>query len=109
MIRMRMVLPLIVFSPFWVCAQPPVLNEDISPTYFQAVSYPLPARLQRVQGTVVVKVTLDSHGNVTAAVPVSGAKALIDDSIAASKKWRFKPNSEKAAVIVFHFKIEGLC
>ncbi len=86
-----------------------VLNETIKPLYFEALTYPLAARLTHVQGVVVVRVKFDDEGKVTWSTAVSGAKSLIPDCIANSKKWIFQPNAEKAAVIVYNFKIEGLC
>lgn len=86
-----------------------VLNESIKPVYFEPLVYPLVARLQRVQGAVVLRVTLGEGGKVVAATAISGAKALLVDCVSNAKKWRFQQNAERSAVIVYHFKIEGLC
>jgi TonB family protein len=86
-----------------------VLDDEIKPRYFETLTYPLAARLTHVQGAVVVRVKLDDKGKVVSSIAVSGAKNLIQDCISNSKKWRFRPNPEKAAVIVYEFRIEGLC
>jgi TonB family protein len=86
-----------------------VLNEDIKPLSFETLEYPLAARLTRVQGVVVVRVTFNEEGRVTESRAVSGPKSLIADCLANSKKWRFQPNSAQTAVIIYQFRIEGLC
>lgn len=87
----------------------PVFNEDLSPVYFEAFNYPLKARLSHIEGVVVVRATLDDEGRVVASEAVAGPKALIEDCLLNAKKWLFKPNTSKRAVIVYLFRIEGLC
>jgi hypothetical protein len=58
---------------------------------------------------VVVRVTLDQDGRVRDSAAISGPESLIADCIANSKKWRFQAGSGKTAVILYQFKIEGLC
>ncbi len=86
-----------------------ILDEQIKPFYFENLLYPLAARLTHVQGVVVVRVTLGEDGRIVSSQALSGAKSLIADCIANSKKWRFQPSSAKTAIIVYDFKIEGLC
>ena len=86
-----------------------ILNESIRTQHFEDLAYPLAARLTHVQGIVVVRVQLDDEGRVTTATAISGPKALISGSIANAGKWRFQPNSERAAVIIYRFKFDGLC
>lgn len=63
-----------------------------------------------VQGAVVVKVTLDDDGKVASAFAISGNKTLIPDTLANAKRWRFKSNPQKSAVIVYEFRLtEGTC
>jgi hypothetical protein len=58
----------------------------------------------------VVKVTLDGDGRVVESTAISGAKYLIPECLANSKKWLFRPNANKAAVIVYNFRIiNGFC
>lgn len=89
--------------------EPIIFNESITPLFFETVAYPLTARLRRVQGTVVVRVRLDGDGKVLASAAISGTKSLISDCVENAKKWRFKPNAERAAIVIYRFKIEGLC
>ena len=86
-----------------------VLDDMIKPLYFETLNYPLTARLNHVQGAVVVRATLDDQGNVVFSEAMSGAKSLIPDCLSNSKRWRFQSNREKTTVIVYRFKIEGLC
>lgn len=86
-----------------------VLNESIKPVFFEPMVYPLAARLQRVQGVVVIRVMLGDGGKVVAATAISGAKSLLVDCVSNAEKWRFQQTGERCAVIVYYFKIEGLC
>jgi hypothetical protein len=57
-----------------------------------------------------VKVTLDAEGRVVESTAISGARYLIPDCLTNSKKWLFRPNANKDAVIVYNFRIiNGLC
>ena len=62
---------------------------------------------QRIQGVVVVRVRLDDAGGVTDAVALSGADALVRDCLENVKKWRFEPNAQKSAVVIYKFGMPG--
>jgi Gram-negative bacterial TonB protein C-terminal len=90
--------------------QEPVRDEDVKVGHFEDMKYPLTARLAPVQGVVVVKVRLDEEGSVMESTAISGAKYLIPDCLANSRKWRFQPNLSRSAVIIYNFRIiNGLC
>lgn len=77
---------------------------------FEDLTYPGIARTTRVQGIVVIKAEIDEKGNVITASALTGLKPLIADCLANVKKWKFKPNSGKSAIIVYEFKLdEGAC
>jgi TonB family protein len=86
-----------------------IFNEEIKPLSVAPLDYPLAARLTRVQGVVVVRMTLGEDGRVLDSGAISGPEKLVAECIANSKKWRFQPNQGRAAVIVYQFKLEGLC
>lgn len=86
-----------------------VYDENVSVVSFEDMTYPAMAISGRVEGVVVVAVTLNDEGKVTAASAISGHKLLIPDSLFNAKRWTFKPNAQKRAVIVYDFKIEGIC
>jgi hypothetical protein len=86
-----------------------IANETIKPVFFESLSYPLSARLTRVRGIVVVHVKLDEGGKVKTARAISGPKALVRDCITNALKWRFELNATRSVVIVYDFRIEGLC
>jgi TonB family protein len=74
------------------------------------LAYPPVARLARVQGIVVIKVTFNDQGEVTSASAIAGRRTLIPHFLANAKKWRFKPGAQKSAVIVYQFKLDdGAC
>jgi TonB family protein len=86
-----------------------VPDEDISVTSFAEMGYPTIARVARIQGMVVVHLDLDTQGRVRTARVVSGPKLLVGDVLVNARKWAFKPNATKAAVLVYDFRVDGLC
>jgi TonB family protein len=86
-----------------------VIDKDMIVSQFEEVAYPPLALTARVQGTVVVRVKLDKDGKIVAAEALSGHPLLTIASIAGAKKMEFQPNTEKAAVIIFHFRLADLC
>jgi len=84
-----------------------VKDEDTRIIDSADLKYPPLARQTRTQGVVVVRVKLDSDGRVVEAHAVSGHALLMPDSIANAKKWRFQPNAQRAAVIVYNFRMPG--
>jgi TonB family protein len=72
--------------------------------------YPALARAARRESTVVVQVKLDDDGKVVTARAISGSKMLIPDTLSNIRKWRFHPNSNKTAFVIYEFHlVEGKC
>ncbi len=75
-------------SPLVVAAgrEPPVPVRTVAP------DYPRELRNQGISGVVMVKVTIDEQGNVTAtAVSKSSNEGFNNFAMDAVKKWKFKP------------------
>lgn len=86
------------------------LDEDISVASFEEMGYPVRGLLDGVEGDVVVKVKLDERGKVVLATGFCGSRALTNDALANAKKWQFRPNTAKTAVIIYEFRFaEGTC
>ena len=87
-----------------------MFDEKVKLVDFEEIDYPPAARKANVQGTVVIQVRLDDEGHVAGASALSGSPLLIPDALANAKKWTFKPNIYKGAVIVYEFQlIPGPC
>jgi uncharacterized lipoprotein len=87
-----------------------VYDEDARVMSAAALNYPPQVITLRLHGAVVVSVTLGSHGEVVTATAVSGPPFLIPSCLASAKNWKFGPNPQKRAVIVFEFRFgEGTC
>jgi TonB family protein len=84
-------------------------DRDITVLSFESMRYPPLARVANVQGLVVVRVTLDRGGKVTDAHALSGPSHLVSATVENLRKWRFEPNAENAAIIVYDYRIVGLC
>jgi TonB family protein len=81
-----------------------VKDSDMTVSEFEDIGYPPLARQTRTQGVVVVRVRLDKDGKVTDAVALSGSEYLTSASVANAKKWRFQPNAQRAAILVYNFR-----
>jgi TonB family protein len=87
-----------------------VNDKDIKVVDFEDLRYPAPARATHSEGVVVVKLTLNDHGDVSDAVALSGANSLLQDTVLNARKWRFKPNTQNTIILVYNFRIlDGLC
>ncbi len=86
-----------------------IADKNIKVVSFEDLSYPAVAGSANIQGVVVVRVKLDDRGEVLDAVAMSGSPILVHASVENAKKWRFEPNSQKAVIIVYNFRIEGTC
>lgn len=87
-----------------------IIDDDaVKVVDFQEMRYPVPARLSHIEGLVVVRLTLNSKGEVVKAIAMSGPKLLIADVLENVKMWRFRPNAQGSAIIVYNFRIRGLC
>jgi hypothetical protein len=84
-----------------------ISNRDMSLLHFVELDYPKLANQALVQGVVVVRAKLDDNGSVVEARALSGAELLIPASVENAKKWRFRPNQEKEAVIIYNFSVDG--
>jgi TonB family protein len=83
---------------------PTVNDKDMIVSDFEDIGYPPLARQTRTQGVVVIRVRLGKSGAVTDAVALSGSDLLITASVANAKKWRFQPNAQGTAIIVYNFR-----
>ena len=88
-------------------SNPTISSRDSRVVDFEDMRYPPLARTARIQGVVVIRVTLDDAGRVKNADALSGPALLVEDSLANVRKWRFQPNPEKSAVAVYHFEMPG--
>ena len=93
-----------------VHAQNGTADYDVRIVNFADLQYPSLAQQARVQGAAVVQVKLDDQGGVTDAVAISGSPLLTSPALNNVKKWRFRPNEHKSAIVVYNFIfLEGRC
>jgi TonB family protein len=53
--------------------------------------YPQEAKDARIQGDVILRVTIDPKGNVSQVKPISGHPLLMQSAMDAVKQWKYKP------------------
>jgi TonB family protein len=103
---------LMTLGSFGYCFSTPdtaIYDKDMRVIDFEDLKYPAIAHSAHIEGVVVIRVELDDEGKVAEALPISGTESLIISALANAKKWRFEPNSKRAAVLVYDFRIEGFC
>ena len=60
-------------------------------TWHVAAEYPRMARLRRIQGIVILQVTVDRQGEVSDVSVLRSTEALDEAAIAAVRRWRYEP------------------
>lgn len=87
-----------------------VYDEDVGVISAAALDHSAEISTLRIQGVVVVSVTLGSHGEVVTATAVSGPAFVIPNCLISAKKWRFARNPQMRAFIIFEFRMgHGTC
>jgi TonB family protein len=71
----------------------------------EAPAYPPEAKARRIQGTVVVVLTIDPEGKVATGKAISGPPELQDCALAYAKAWEFEPAKVKGKPMWARFKL----
>jgi len=89
---------------------PTMGNGDVRIISFERLRYPSAALAEFAQGVVVVRANLDRDGAVAEASAVSGSALLAPAAVENVKRWRFEPNTQRTAVVVYNFQLpSGAC
>jgi TonB family protein len=72
---------------------------------FEDLRYPALASAARIHGVVVVQVKLDEEGEVIEASAIAGHPMLVPECLANVRKWRFRPNPQSSAIVVYLFRL----
>jgi TonB family protein len=72
---------------------PPILISRVEPVY------PLLAKVEKVQGTVVLHILINKEGRVERIEVMSGDPKLVQAAVEAVRQWRYKPATIGGAVI----------
>jgi len=78
---------------------PPVLTHRVSPTYSPE------AKSERVQGRVLLEVTIDTAGNVTDLEIQRGIAGLNVSSVDAACCWKFKPATRNGQPVSVYYQV----
>ena len=84
---------------------PTMGNGDVRIISFERLRYPSAALAEFAQGVVVVRANLDRDGAVAEASAVSGSALLAPAAVENVKRWRFEPNTQRTAVVVYNFSV----
>ena len=87
-----------------------IYDEDVEFVNAAPMEYPPELLHSGVLGTALIKVSIGEDGGVVGASPVAGNPWLIPRCVSNARKWRFKPNPQKSAIIVYEFRQgDSLC
>lgn len=87
-----------------------IYDEDVKSVGEAAIDYPPLAKMARIRGIVVVKVTLDHKGRVVAASAITGHPLLSRACLPNANEWKFQPSHQKGAIIIYEFRLgESFC
>jgi TonB family protein len=87
-------------------------KDETTVEVLEGMRYPPLARTAHVEGRVVVQVKLNDSGGVVSASAMPSEKVvamLIPDAVSNARKWRFHPNPNKVAEIVYEFQLLNEC
>lgn len=87
-------------------------EDETTVEVLEGMHYPTLARTAHVEGRVVVHVKLNDRGGVVSASAMRSEKVvamLIPDALLNARKWRFHPNPNKVAEIVYEFQLLSEC
>ncbi len=107
------VLGCLATSEAWLKIEHPPMGETVSDSDMQALNfdedfrYPPLANQARIGGVVVLEVNLGKDGKVKETVPLLGHPMLFTACMLSVQKWRFRPNAQKKAIIVYDFRLDG--
>lgn len=88
-------------------AQEPIPDALVRVSKPLPLEYPEMARAAKVEGVVVVEVTVGSGGHVDATRVLSGHSQLAPSAEANARKWSFEPNGPPRVVLVYAFDLDG--
>lgn len=71
----------------------------------EAPDYPTDAKAQRIQGIVVVALTIGTDGKVTSAKALSGPQELQACAVNYAKAWEFEPAKSNGKAVPARFKL----
>jgi hypothetical protein len=116
MIRTRIIFVVLLSVLFVRNLAKPAQNQyvtdagDVNVMSFEETGYPHLAYYTHLQGSVAIRVKLNADGKVSEAVAISGLPLLAEPSLENVKKWLFKPNGSKTALVIYNYKIlSGRC
>lgn len=95
----------------------PSIPDSISPkpalSQFVLPQYPDYAKQLRIEGTVVLEISVDKDGVISSVKALSGPPLLIRPAVDAVKKWRYKPfeidgrRVGMQTLVAINFKLSG--
>jgi TonB family protein len=108
---------MIIFGWLWTDSvvrsamqESPIRYRAVGVVHMEEMEYPPLARQTRIQGVVVIRVTLNKVGDVVSSEALFGHPLLVEGTLVNSRKWKFKPNSQGKTILVYDFGFDNsLC
>lgn len=80
---------------------------EICARHIESPQYPQMARLARISGSVMVRITISPEGAVSEAEGISGPAVLRDYAVQNVRKWVFEHGKERHVNIQFKFVLQN--
>lgn len=103
LVRAQMLATVTACSPPDDLTLAPWPNDDLRVINRPGIDYPPIANSARVQGIVIVRVTIGGNGRVSQAQLLHEAPLLQDAVLANARRWEFEPTTERDAILVYEF------
>jgi TonB family protein len=67
------------------------------------VEFPHIAQSARVQGTVVIRLSIAANGTVTSATPIAGPPLVTESALNNARAWKFAATRQRETIVVYEF------
>jgi TonB family protein len=81
--------------------------DDLQVLDMPTVWYPPIAQSARVQGTVVVRLSIAANGTVTSATSIAGSPLLTASALNHARAWKFAATTARETIVVYEFALMG--
>ena len=78
-------------------------SDDLRVLDMPRVEYLQIAQSARVQGTVVVKLSIAANGTVTSATPITGPPLVTESALNNARAWKFAATHQRETIVVYEF------
>ena len=80
-------------------------SDDLEVLDMPRIEYPHIAHNARMQGTVVVRLSIAANGTVTSATPIAGPPLVTESALNNARAWKFAATRQRETIVVYEFAL----